>query len=178
MAFSIQDMKDTINTDGYLHAANYEVIVIPPAAVGGGELLRIRAESVSLPGVSFASVDGYKAYGTGKTYSVPHTFTPAAVAVNHLIDNSGEVLKILNDWSNKIVDFRGAGDGRYTASYFSTYVVDADIVLYGSDQQIVKTIKLYDMYPSTVDQVQMSWGSSDELAKVSVQYQFVDYTIS
>ena len=177
MAFSIEDMKASITSHGYLHAANYEMLVVPPAGVGGGELLKIRSESVSLPGVSFAAVDGYKPYGTGRIYSIPHTFTPQAISVTHLIDGKGDILQTLTDWSNKIVDFQGAS-GAYTARYFDTYVVDADILIYGPDGQTAKTIKLIDMYPTTVDQVQMSWNSTDELAKVSVNYQFVDYTIS
>jgi hypothetical protein len=177
MAFNIQEMKSSIESNGYLPASSFDMLVNPPAGIGGGELLRIRSEAVALPGVSFAAVDGYKPYGTGRVYSIPHTFTPQAISVTHLIDTNGDILQTLNDWSNKIVDFKGAG-GAYTARYFKTYVVDADIFIYDGDNQIAKTIKLISMYPSTVDQVQMAWGSSDELAKVSVNYQFLDYTIS
>jgi hypothetical protein len=178
MAFSVQEMKSSIASDGFLKASSYEMVVAPP--VGGGELLRIRAESVSLPGSSFASVDAYKPFGSGLTYQIPHTFTPQEISVTHLIDANSDILKTLIDWSSSIVNFKGVGRGGRgaTANYFKDYVVDASIFLYSNDGKKQKTITLFQMYPSTIDQVQMSWASSDEIAKVNVSYQFVNYTIS
>lgn len=176
MAFSVQEMKSSLSKNGFLKASNYEMVVSPPT--GGGALLRIRAESVSLPGSSFASVDGYKPFATGRTYQIPHTFTPQEISVTHLIDANSNVLKTLIDWSSFVVDFKGEGGGPFTAGYFKDYVVDGSIFLYSNDGKRQKTITLFQMYPSSIDQVQMSWASSDELARVNVNYNFVDYTIS
>jgi hypothetical protein len=167
MAFSIKDMKGSLQSSSYLMASHYEMIVQPK---GGGDsnLLRMRADSVSLPGVSFASVDQYKPFATGRTYNIPHSFTPQEISVSHLIDTNSDVLKSLIDWAAFIVDFKGETGSPFTANYFKEYVSDAPR----------KTITLIDTYPSTIDQVQMSWASSDEIARVNVSYQFVDYTIT
>jgi len=178
MAFSIQDMKGSLQSSSYLMASHYEMIVQPKGGGGGGELLKIRADSVSLPGVSFASVDQYKPFATGRTYNIPHSFTPQEITVSHLIDTNSDVLKSLIDWASFIVDFKGETSAPFTANYFKEYVSDATILLYDNAGTPRKTITLVDTYPSTIDQVQMSWASSDEIARVNVSYQFVDYTIS
>ena len=175
MAFSVDDIKGSLKSDGFMSAAHYEMVVDPP--VGGGSLLRIRAESVSLPGVSFASVDQYKPFATGRTFQIPHTFTPQEISVTHLVDRKGSVIKTLMDWANKVVDFQGSGDSPYTANYFNTYVKDATILMYDNNGNQQKKITLIQMFPSTIDQVQMSWNSSDEMAKLNVSYKFVDYRI-
>ena len=176
MAFSVQEMKTSLQTDGLLQAPHYEVSVNPPT--GGGELLKIRADSVSLPGVSFASVDAYKPYSTGRSYTIPHTFTPQEMSVSHLIDTNSNVLASLIKWASLVVDFTGSGSGPFTAGYFKEYVVDGNIFLYDLQGGIKKTYTIYSMFPSSIDQVQMSWAGSDEIARVNVSYQFLDYTIS
>ena len=178
MAFSVDEMKSSMKSDGFMSAAHYEMVVNPPREVGGGELLRIRAESVSLPGVSFAAVDQYKPFATGRTFQIPHTFTPQEISVTHLVDRKGSIIKTLMDWASFVVDFQGNSSSPYTANYFSEYVVDATILMYANDGSQQKKITLIQMFPSSIDQIQMGWSSVDEIAKLNVSYKFVDYNIS
>jgi len=177
MAFSVEEIKGSIKSAGMMHASHYELQVTPKGG-GDGSLLKIRADSVSLPGVSFASVDQYKPYGTARTYQIAHTFTPQEIAVSHLIDQKADVLKALMDWANVVVDFQGKTGSPFTAGYFDDYKSDGIIFLYGNDGVLAKQLTLIDMYPASIDQVQMAWASSDEIARVNVSYKFVDFVIS
>ena len=178
MAFSVNDIKGSLKSDGFMSAAHYEMVVQPKGpAASASSLLRIRAESVSLPGVSFASVDQYKPFATGRTFQIPHTFTPQEISVTHLVDRKGSIIKSLMDWASFIVDFQGNSGSPYTANYFNEYVSDATILMYSNDGSQQKKITLIQMFPSSIDQVQMSWNSADEIAKLNVSYKFVDYRI-
>lgn len=176
MPFDIDQFKGTVTKEDFLRPSHYETAIRPP--VGDGEILRLRTESISLPGSSFASVDAHKAYGTGRLYSIPHTFNPQEISCTYTVDAKAKVIQVFSDWSNYIVEHRGQGDGKYTANFFDEYTVDATIFCFSGDYQHLKTIQLIKVYPSSVDQVQLSWNSTDETVKLNVSYRYLDYIVS
>lgn len=173
MAFSISDFKAQRTSQGFQRNHTYEMFITPP--VGGGELLVLSTETINLPGAAFLSADNYKPFGAGRAYSIPYAFNPTEISANHLVDQNSDIYKIFTDWSNSIVDFQG--DVSYTAYYLSDFAVDAQIKVYDTQGNTVRTIQLFEVFPLSFDQVAMSWSNSDQLTNLSVNYKFTDYKV-
>ena len=171
MTFNVRNFKNQVGE--FLRPFAYDVIVTPPT--GDSRQLTLRTESVSLPGVSFAEADAYKIYGNGLTLSIPHTSTVQEITCVHTIDVKGEVLQTFFDWANQIVDLDGRN--KFSAYYYRQYVRNMTINVYDTKGALVKKYTLVNAYPAAYDQVQMSWESGGEIARLSVTYKFEHFKL-
>lgn len=178
MSFNLATWKS--ETDTFLRPSRFEIFVTPPNITGAREEIRIRAESVSMPGVAFLSADNIRPYGFGKIYSVPYGYNPTEINVTHTVSEDAEIIDIYNQWTNRIVDYSsGTGNmaGSYSANYLKNYAVPMEIRIYKADGTPSKKVKLQQAFPSAVDQVQLSWGSNDDVVRLNVTYRYTNYTI-
>lgn len=171
MAFNVSSFKSSM--DDFLRPFTYVVVVSPPGATTD---LILRTESISLPGVSFAEIDVYKPYGNGLAISIPHTATVQEISCTHTIDDKGEVLQTFYNWANQTVNLNG--QDKFSAYYYNDYTVDMTILVFDLKGSIVKRYQLKRAYVASYDQVQMSWESGSEIAKLSVNYKFESFEIS
>jgi hypothetical protein len=173
MPFNISDFKTNVVSPELMRSTSYEVLISPP--VGSGEPLKLRSESVSLPGAGFMSVDNYKPYGLGKMYTIPYAGNLQEINMTFMVDSKSQVIQTFYDWANLIVDF---GQRRsFAAYYYDTYARPIDISLYDLKGNLSKTYKISQAFPISVDQAQMSWASTDEIMKLSVSFKYSEYTI-
>lgn len=174
MAFNLQEFKADIG--GGMKSHSYEVFLkLPPIIASPNSQLRLKTESVTLPGASFMSVDNYRPRSSGLSYTIPYAYNRQEIACSHLIDTNGSILTDFNRWVNFIVDTEGIR--QYTANYHKHYCVDMTIKIYDPTGKSVKTYTINDAHPLSVDQVQMSWGSNDEIARLNVTYSYTQYKL-
>lgn len=177
MAFNVNEFKsEVVGASKFLRPSYFDVLIIPPiGGPSGPRELLLRTESVALPGGSFMSIDNYRPYASGKNYTIPYATNVQEVSMTHTIDDKADVYQTLYKWMDYIVDFDG--DRKYTAEYYDNYVTDIWITAYDMNGAIAKTIVLYQAYPISMDQPQMSWGTTDEITRLNVQYKFSDYNV-
>ena len=174
MAFNVARFKSQVANQGFLRSHSYFVLINPP--VGDGNEIRLRTESVALPGAAFLTIDNYRPYSSGKIYNIPYSYNPQDISMVHTIDSNGNIMKTFWDWIDLIADI--GGNGRFAANYHDEYIApQMNIFVYNSQQEVVKTVTLYEVFPMTIDQMQMSWGSNDETAKINVNYRFSHYEV-
>lgn len=170
MTFSVSTFKSGV--EEFLRPYTYSLVIKPPGLVGA---LTLHTESISLPGVSFAEVDGYKPYGNGLTLAIPHTTTIQEISCVHTIDKGGDVLQTFYNWANRTVNVDGRN--KFSAYYYDDYTVNFDIIVYDLKGEKIKTYKIKKAYCSSYDQVQMSWESSAEIARLTATYKFESFEI-
>lgn len=171
MAFNIQNFKS--NIDEFLRPFTYEVNIKPPGATTE---LQLHTESISLPGVSFAEVDGHKPYGNGLAISIPHTKTVQEITCVHTVDKGAKVLQTFFNWANQTVNI--SGNRKFSAYYYNDYTVPQfTIEVYDLSNKRVKTYVIRKAYCSSYDQLQMSWGDSGEIARLSATYKFESFEV-
>lgn len=173
MPFNITEFKSSVVSTELMRSHSYEVYVTPP--VGGAQVIRLRTESVSTPGASFMSVDGYRPYGYGKTYTLPYASNLQEITMTHMVDAKSEIIQLFYDWTNLIVDY--GSNRQFHAYYHDTYAVPMQIVLYDLKGVKRKTYNISQAFPISVDQGQLSWASNDEILKLNVTYKFSEYTV-
>ena len=174
MAINLSQWKSRLGDT--LPAHSFLVNIAPPANVQGSEELQLRTESVTLPGIAYLSVDNFAPYGNGKMYNIPYRYLPQEVNMMHFLDEQGFLYDMYRRWSNEIVDLDGAQ--RYGAKYLLDYAVDMNVFVYNRKGEKVKDVKFIEAFPIVVEPIQMSWGTVDEIAKLSVSYRFTRFEIS
>jgi hypothetical protein len=173
MSFSLKEWKGNVESN-FLRANSYIMTVNPPN--GFGNEIRLRTETVTLPGVNFLTADGYRPYGNGKTYDIPYSYNAGEITCTHLVDRNADIYQTFFEWATYISDIKGFE--KFAPRYFDQYARDAQIEIYGRDfTNKVKTIKLFGLYPKTIDQMQMSWADS-EIARLSVSYYFTNFQMT
>jgi len=187
MAFNLNNFKSDINDQGVLKQNSYDVYIgMPLIPVGNGSIdssrkLKIRTESAAIPGSSFSSVDNYRPYGFGKTYNIPYSYIPQEISCTHLVDRDGDMYKIITDWMNNIVDYQGrretVGGNHYSAYYLDEYKGSMSIYVYSPIGDLVKRVELKEVYPISLDQIQMSWSASNEIVRINVNYRYTHYEV-
>lgn len=178
MAFNVEQWKRrTVGPKDFHRAYSYECSVKPPTAGGDAtELIFLRTKSVMLPGSAYMSVDNHRPYGSGKAYTIPYVYNPQEITCTHLVDAGSELIQIMYDWTNKVTDL--TGDNRFSAYYFNEYANNPMIIwMYSPAGERIKTYQLFNVFPLSIDQTQLSW-ESNEVTELSVQYHYTHYEVT
>lgn len=202
MSFNINRLKQNINEYGYLKNNKFEVFVQAPnflqnkrINVNGREinikdlndLLRFRIEQVTIPGVSLLSSDVNR-YGIGPTQKMPYNAQLFDTNFSILIDRNTDLWDFWYTWTNSIFNFNGYepnGNNIITGKRIPTYTVKYKdditsvmmIVMYNDLGQTVKTINLYDAFPSAISSTSLAWNDGMSLMRLNVAITYSTYTI-
>jgi hypothetical protein len=201
MPFNINEFKSNIEDFGYLKTNQFEVLVTPPPILFGrnlnilgtpfevGRVLynsRFRIEQVKAPGISLMSSD-ISRYGIGPTQKQPFNAQYQDTSFSILVDGYGEAWQFWYNWIRTIFEFNGKesalfgldGANRfpsYTAEYKENYATTMQIVIYDNFGNAIQRINLYDAFPSSLREVQFTWGQGD-LLRIAVTITYSGFTM-
>lgn len=181
MSLKISQWKSRIGQDNDYHKPwSYEVAITVPSSRSIGsrfEMVKLRTENVSMPGASFLSVDNYRPFGGGSVYNIPYGYNPQEITMTHVLDGSANLYEAFWYWMVTIVDSDGAN--RYGAYYFDNYKAQMQIHLKNPNRpnRTEKIVYVKDVYPSALDQTQLSWAETDQTTKINVTYRYLHWTM-
>lgn len=175
MPFNVSNFKS--QATNWLRPYSYEVTIQPPTGSSGDSReIRLRTESVTLPGGAFLSFDNYKPYGSGLVLNIPYGVNTQEITCIHTVDSNAEMLQRFYDWMNLIGDL--SGERKFTPAYLNEYASQSmSIKLFDLKGQKIKEYELIDAFPMTMSQTQMSWGTGNEVTKIDVNYRFRNYIL-
>lgn len=202
MSFNISRLKENISDYGYLKNNKFEVFVQSPRIFRNGRLNsngresnindlnslhRFRIEQVTIPGVSLISSDVNR-YGIGPTQKMPYNAQFNDINFSILLDRNTDLWDFWYNWTNSIFNFNGqepSGRNVSTENRIPTYTVKYKdeissvmmIVVYNDLGQTVKTINLYDAFPSALSSTNLAWNDGMSLMRLSVAITYSTYTI-
>lgn len=202
MSFNINRFKDNISGYGYIKNNKFEVFVQAPPIlqnstlnINGREtsikdinnLLRYRIDQVRAPGVSLLSSD-LNRYAIGPTQKMPYNAQYFDTTFSVLVDQNTDLWDFWYNWINAIFNFNGQEangnnlitGGRiptYTLKYKDQYSTTMMIVIYNDFGETVKTINLYDAFPSSVREVPLGWNDQQGLMRLAVSITYSQFSI-
>jgi hypothetical protein len=176
MAFNLNSWKYLTKSKGYLRPWSYEIFVTPPVSPDALEI-RLRTESITLPGAAFLSADNYRPYATGLNFDIPYAMNISDITCTHMIDGNADIVKTFYEWASLVSDMKGES-GKFSANYFKEYVVDMTIKVYTESKELAKTYTVYNVYPKAIDQLSMSWTTTDDVVRLGVTYFFTHYKLN
>lgn len=202
MSFNINRLKQNVNDYGYIKNNKFEVFIQAPKILQNkkinsngreilikdlNQLLRYRIEQVNAPGVSLLSSD-VNPYGIGPTQKMPYNAQYFDTTFSVLMDRNTDLWDFWYNWTNAIFNFNGQEPNganlvtnsripTLTTRYKEDYATIMMIVVYNDIGETVKTINLYDAFPSSLKEIPLAWNDGVNLMRMSVSITYSSYTI-
>lgn len=207
MAFNINRFKDNVNSYGYAKNSKFEVFVQSPPILqnstvnnnGRGlstdtinNVLRYRIDQVRAPGAFLMSTDTNR-YGIGPTQKMPFNSQFSDTTFSILVDQRTFLWDFWYNWINAIFNFNGQEPNgnnlttggripKYNLKYKDQYSTIMMIVVYNDFGETVKTINLYDAFPSSIAEIPLAWNDTQGLMRLAItvtysQFSFVGSNI-
>lgn len=202
MAFNVNKVKYNTAAFGNLKQNKFEVFVQTPPMFRGkflnvngfetsvnslNSVLRYRIEQVRVPGASLLSSD-VRRYGIGTTQKMPYSAQFFDTTFSILVDRRTALWDFWYNWVNAIFNFNGQEPNgnnidvgprtpTYTTKYKEDYATTMMIVIYDDFGNRVKTINLYDAFPSSIREINLAWNDNQNLLRLSVSITYSTYTI-
>lgn len=190
--FSIETFKSEVNKTRGLATPNLFGVELlwPRTKIQQGELetvsvglnvVNMLAYAANLPGVS-AQVTEVRRQGFGPLERRVTGMSFNDVNITFLLDNDGKVLSFFQDWLRAIYSFsniqgEGAVDEKTggilgQVGFYDDYVGDIKLTLYDSFTQKITTYTLIDAFPGQINQIELSWRQTDEIAELQVTFYY------
>lgn len=202
MPFNINNFKQNVNDLGYAKNNKFEVFVQTPKMFQNkvmrigerrinlnriGNTLRYRIEQVRTPSVSLLSLDT-NVFGIGPTQKMPYNAQFFDTTFSILLDRNTDLWDFWYSWTNAIFNFNGQESngnnpfvgGRipsYGLEYKDRYSTNMMIVIYDDNGRTIKTINLYEAFPSSIREVQLAWNDNVNLMRLAISVTYSSYSI-
>ncbi len=190
---TIQSQFDNgASSDGYSKANRYEVIIGLPAGVSGSDAasagssalagsvrsleggdtarrISFRCDSISMPGRNLRSVMNGNIYGPPHEIVQGLTFAEVA-ATFYAGSDMGERI-FFEEWQKITYNPQ-----TYDINYYKEYVGTIEIYTLNEQDERTYGVKLWEVFPKTIDSVPLSHASSNTINKVGVSFAYKYWT--
>jgi hypothetical protein len=175
-----------IGLPAFLSKASFQGGGIGKNSVTGNKdegLLMLYAESVNLPGVNIGTGETRR-YGFGPTVRYAKDISFNDISVNFIGDGAGVILKVFSEWMNGIVKFdeylspsNTVEKAPFFFRYKNEYVANEFfITVFNEKRDEVAVYYLEDAFPTSVSDISLNWGSTNQLARFSVNFTYTRWT--
>jgi hypothetical protein len=154
-------------------------------------LLTMRCDNVVLPSVNLLQEQNIRRYGFGPVENVAYGVNVGDFTLQFIVDKNALVIEYFEEWLNLIVNrdsFGGANmnnnnlkNGRkpYEIAYKDTYSCpNVNVFVYDRAQNQVMTYNIYDVFPTGIQSMNMSWSEENNLMKLNITFSFTDLRIN
>jgi hypothetical protein len=155
-------------------------------------ILSMRCDSAILPGVRLLKDETIRRCGYGPIERVPYSVQFNDITLNWVLDTRGKVMEFFNMWMNMIVNHDSAGTrdmltpkrtgdldfSPYEIGYKDDYVIPKmNIFVYDQTLDQVVIYEIFDVFPSAINDIPVSWGEQDTPIRLSVEFSYTDLNI-
>ena len=161
--------SEMYNGTGQVQAFSSEVLQNLNKTIG--RQINIHCDSVTMPGRDLVQQDVQYGSDVKRQMVQAHTYE-GNISATFYADKFMRERQFMEFWQNLCVD-----PVTHTAGYYDDYVGKMHIYQLGADSEEDRDMPTYaiealDVYPATIGQVEYSYGSNDQIAKVTVQFAY------
>lgn len=201
-AFSISNFRsNVVNQDSILPKHSFLVTFAPFArsqyastflnkyiAGTAGTNLIMRCDSAQLPGVT-ALKDEVRRFGYGPVEDSVYGMQFQDMTLGFILDKDASQAKFFDEWMHLITNFTSKGGGSmmqtnnkgmmpYEVGYKDDYSnLQMNITVFDRSQRQVMIYEIYDIFPTSINAVDVSWADSDQLLRYYVRFAYTDYSV-
>lgn len=157
-------------------------------------VLTMRCDNVILPSINLLQEQNIRRYGYGPVENVPYGVNVGDFTLQFIVDKGASVVDFFEAWLNRIVnrdsyggaDMNSESDARYQTykikpyevAYKDTYACPSvNVFVYDRAQNTVMEYNIYDVFPTGIQSMNMSWSEENSLMKLNVTLSFTDLRI-
>ena len=197
-AFNIGRFRSEVSSaDSILPTHSFLVVFAPmpwaikryPQAANLDSILTMRCDNVILPSINLLQEQNIRRYGFGPVENVAYGVNVGDFTLQFIVDKKAHVVGFFEAWLNRIVNrysYGGAdmntedstGRTPYEIAYKDTYACSSvNVFMYDRSQNNVLEYNIYDVFPTGIQSMNMSWSEENTLMKLSVTFSFTDLRI-
>lgn len=205
--FDIDDFRSIMGRKGIARNNLYKFIITPPPGLqsaaralnmptqpGDVEDITLYCDSVTLPGVSLATVES-RPYGYGPSELKAHTPIFQPISATFIVDAKGYTLSFFRNWMRGIVNYTTEGKAVWRASvnglkafeaaYKYEYETNMELYLVAGQVQsssqnelnldIVSKTVINRAFPIEIGATQLNYGFNDQYLTLPVSFSYFDW---
>jgi len=151
--------------------------------------LTMRCDNAILPTINLLQEQNVRRYGFGPVENVAYGVNVGDFTLQFIVDKEASIIDFFESWMNLIVNrdsFGGAnmnnviGDNKrpYEVAYKDTYACPSvNVFVYDRAQNTVLEYNIYDVFPTGIQSMNLSWSEENSLMKLNVTFSFTDLRI-
>lgn len=157
-------------------------------------VLTMRCDNVILPSINLLQEQNIRRYGYGPVENVPYGVNVGDFTLQFIVDKGASVVDFFEAWLNRIVNrdsYGGADMNSGSDTYFAPYKVkpyevaykdtyacpSVNVFVYDRAQNTVMEYNIYDVFPTGIQSMNMSWSEENSLMRLNVTFSFTDLRI-
>ena len=170
--------------DGYAQPNRYEVVIVAPPKLGatnenflsGAERLadidriNLRAQSIIMPGRAMNTIEDNNIYGPNREI-VDGIVYADEIEVQFQSSSDLRERQFFQDWQSLMFN-----EQTWNMQYYSNYTAEMEIYILDKQDTRRYGVKLWEVYPKTVNPVPLSYGQNDELLITEIGFTFRYWT--
>ena len=170
---AIDDFKSVMNT--VARPNRFEVIMSFPEALparfvpASTRTLSLRLQSVTFPGKNITTTEDTNVYGPSFEVATGMSFADS-IQMTFIMTNTHEEKEVFNEWQDVIYD-----SVTYDLEYYNRYITDFDCFQLDEEDRRTAGIKLKEVFPKTVNPIEYSQGSNNDIIKLQVDLAFKEW---
>ena len=173
------------NNNGYAQPNRFDVVITPPAKVGGGgnenvfsgmdrksdiRDISMRCESVQLPGRNLSTSADSNIYGPTRDIVEGVTYAEDLTMVFLACSGLDERV-FFENWQRQAFD-----EKTWNIGYYNDYIGNIDIFLLDKQNQRRYGLRIHEAFPKTITATDLNSGTNNEIVKISVGFSFRYWT--
>ena len=173
------------DNNGFAQPNRYEIVIIPPAKIGGGgnenifnnqerqsdlRKISLRASSVTLPGRNLATAQESNVYGPDREIVEGVTYADD-ISMQFQASSGLDERVYFENWQRQAFN-----EKTWNIGYYKDYTGEIEIYVLDKQDQKRYGIKLWEVFPKTIGATELSYGAMDEIILLPVSFTFRYWT--
>jgi hypothetical protein len=145
---------------------------------GSAQRLSFFCDAVNMPGMTLAMSE-FKSQGYGSFDRRPTAPIMQDITCSIMLDSNGNNLGFFQEWMLNIVNMDVSksmlsernGTAPFEIKYRDNYLTEITITMFDMAGTAITKLTAYECFPSVLGDVALGWNSTDEIARLSVNFQ-------
>ena len=171
--------------DGYAQPNNYEVLIFPPAKLGGGQnqnifggmerqsdlrKISLRAQNVTLPGRNLSTTQESNIYGPDREIVEGVTYADD-ISMSFQASSGLDERVFFENWQRQAFN-----EKTWNIGYYLDYIGHVEMYVLDKQDQRRYGIKLWEVFPKTIGANELAYDSNDQIMLLPISFTFRYWT--
>ena len=173
------------DNNGFAQPNKYEVLIFPPAKLGGGQnqnvfggmerqsdlrKISLRAQNVTLPGRNLATVQEGNIYGPDREIVEGVTYADD-ISMSFQASSGLDERVFFENWQRQAFN-----EKTWNIGYYNDYIGTIEMYVLDKQEQRRYGIKLWEVFPKTIGSNDLAYDSNDQIMLLPVSFTFRYWT--
>ena len=171
--------------DGYAQPNKYEVLIFPPAKLGGGQnqnifggmerqsdlrKISLRAQNVTLPGRNLSTTQESNIYGPDREIVEGVTYADD-ISMSFQASSGLDERLFFENWQRQAFN-----EKTWNIGYYNDYIGHVEMYVLDKQEQRRYGIKLWEVFPKTIGASELSYDANDQIMLLPISFTFRYWT--